>query len=161
MRIKNKMNNNVIHIIILIIALYFLYLWLKNYYSRLIKFHSPSLIMKSKYPQKVDYQSSYKILITGLIRDCEKQIPIIKRYISALGNSVKDWRLLIVENDSFDNTRKCLLNWAFLDSRVILLGCEINSLKCNMKIPKTTEHDIYLSRIKKMVYLRNIYLNYI
>jgi hypothetical protein len=88
-----------------------------------------------------------------------ERIGEIKKKAEALGNLFKDYRILIVENDSSDGTRDKLLAWAAQNPKVTILGCGHNAPQCKIpKTPKTDGHGVDRPRIEKMVYLRNIYL---
>lgn len=102
------------------------------------------------------------IIICGLARDCEKNLAENIKWIKYLCSLFKDYKIVIVENDSTDNTRKVLLDWAKIDNKVYILGCQINAEKCNLGLNKTlSSFDVSQNRIKKMVYLRNLYINFI
>lgn len=100
-----------------------------------------------------------KVVICGMLRDAEKRVSAIKNRVGKMGSMFKEYTVLIVENDSKDNTRKKLLEWAKYDSRVKILGCGVNMNVCNMNLQATEGHSIDEKRIRKMAVLRNIYLN--
>lgn len=112
-----------------------------------------------------NFVSNKKIIIAGLIRNAEKNIYFLKKIYEKIKKICLETVFIIVENDSKDNTRKYLLEWNKIDPSVIIL-CDnnmINTNKCNIigfeyfydeKIP-------FVHRIKKLSYLRNIYLNFI
>lgn len=102
------------------------------------------------------------IIFCGLIKNGSYNIESIKKTIYSIVGICKTYKILIVENDSVDNTRQLLLEWVKKDRNVIVLGCGVNSEKCNIESIKNNnlkgkEKD----RIDKMVYLRNIYMKYI
>lgn len=110
------------------------------------------------------YASQNTAVVCTLVRDVEHKIPAIIKKAEAMGKLFADYRILLVENDSSDNTRKLLLEWKNKNPRVTILGCGVNfEGKCSVNIArkKTDEHAISRWRIEKMVYLRNIYLNYL
>ena len=100
-----------------------------------------------------------KVVICGLLRDAEDRIPFLKERIKKLSKYFKDYRVIIVENDSSDRTRERLLEWAEENSKVTILGCGHNSKKCSLKLPRTESHNVTWGRINKMQYLRNLYLD--
>lgn len=100
-----------------------------------------------------------KVVICGLMRDNESNIPFIKNRSKYIIDSFSDYIILIVENDSKDNTRLKLLEWAKEDPKVIILGCGYNESKCNLQLPRTQGHLIDGSRMDKMTFLRETYLN--
>ena len=111
--------------------------------------------------QGQEYFKDKKVIITGLIRNSEDTIDKLKLNLKKIANIFHDYRVLIVENDSNDNTRKLLLQMAREDPKIIILGCGINVDKCSIKDSSNTDKGIGANRIKKMTKLRNIYLDYI
>ena len=103
------------------------------------------------------------IVICALVRDVENKMAAIERKAEKIGKSFYNYRILIVENDSSDKTRELLLNWAKRNPKVEILGCGLNAEKCSIKgaEKKTEGHSVYRTRIEKMVYLRNIYLEWV
>lgn len=99
------------------------------------------------------------IVVCGLIRDKEEKVKDIRERVNILRKYFLKVKILIVENDSKDDTRKNLLCWAREDKDVEVLGCGINNinLRCSMKLPKTEGHYVTSERVKKMAKLRNIY----
>ena len=98
-------------------------------------------------------------MIAGLIRNGSKHTPRIKRQTEHLSSYFQDYHILIVENDSTDDTRRQLLAWHDDNPRVDILGCGVNVDECIMKLPKTIDHESDRPRIVKMANLRNIYLD--
>ena len=111
--------------------------------------------------QGKEYFKDKKVIIAGLIRDSEHTLSHVKSNIQKIVKNFHDYRVLIVENDSNDNTRKLLLQMAREDPKIIILGCGINVDKCSIKDSSNTDKGIGANRIKKMTKLRNIYLDYI
>lgn len=103
-----------------------------------------------------------KIIICSCVRDVEKNIKHLEDNINRLGNMFKDYRCLIVENDSSDKTRQLLLELSRRNPKVVILGCGVNSNTCKLDLPKTT-FKLYVDnkRMHKMATIRNIYLDYI
>ena len=103
-----------------------------------------------------------KVVIASLVRDVEDRLPEIIKKAESVGRMFKDYTILIVENDSKDQTRQLLLEWAAKNPRVKILGCGVNAKECSLpKAPKTDGHYVDRTRIQKMVDLRNIYLDHI
>jgi hypothetical protein len=100
---------------------------------------------------------SQRLVICGLIRDRQDKVQKIRERIRELRKYFKSVKILIVENDSEDDTRKELLNWAHSDPDLEVLGCDINASKCSLRLPKTEGHAVPPSRLIKMAMLRNIY----
>lgn len=164
--------------ILFLIVLFLLLLILFKYYWKIqLNFNSSVLSMYTPdtFPIDEKYQKQYnhftslgkeyckrkKVIITALVRDVGKKLPEIEKKAIAVSKLFNDYRIIIVENDSSDNTREYLLSWSKKDPKVIILGCGINVKKCEIKLEKTEGHSVNRKRIEKMVYLRNIYLDFI
>ncbi|MDD4930882.1 MAG: hypothetical protein PHG66_01850 [Candidatus Colwellbacteria bacterium] len=96
-----------------------------------------------------------------MIRNSQDVIPYLKQKVEQLSLYFKDYTVLIVENDSTDNSRSILLEWARDNNRIKILGCGVNNDSCKLDISETIIHDGSSSRIEKMVNLRNIYMDYL
>lgn len=102
-----------------------------------------------------------KILICGCVRDVAKNIGKIEKNIEFMGSLFKDYRCLIVENDSSDATRKLLLDLTKRNPKITILGCGgINEDECKLQLPKT-DNSVDKQRMDKMALVRNVYLEYI
>ena len=144
------------------------------YNSSSVSLYTPNTFhITSKYKREYDEYTSKgtkemknsTIVICTLLRDVAEKIPDIKKRTERLGEEFIDYRVVVVENDSSDGTRILLKEWAKENPKVVLLGCGVNSLddEChiNQASSKTDGHSLGRRRVEKMVYLRNIYLNYI
>jgi len=110
----------------------------------------------------LEYLRSKKIIIAGLVRDSKDNIDTIKEHINRVGKLFRDYRVLVVENDSKDGTREAILQWAEKNPKVIVLGCGVNANTCRLELPKTGRMKLHDEpRIRKMVLLRNIYMDYV
>jgi hypothetical protein len=103
------------------------------------------------------------LIIGGLLRDVGDIIPIIQHKIYQITPLFQDYKIVLMENDSSDNTRALLMNWHDQDDHVIVYGCGVNQRDpCEMKFTmKSDSFDRGVYRMKKMVHLRNTLLNYI
>jgi hypothetical protein len=101
------------------------------------------------------------VVICTLLRNAEDRVQFIIDQVENLAKYFKDYKVLIVENDSKDRTRNLLLTWTKLNPHIEILGCGINAEKCNLKKAEylTQGHSVTKQRIDKMAYLRNIYLD--
>jgi len=107
-----------------------------------------------------EFLKSKKVAFCGLIRDGEDRLKTSLPQIEKIGSYFKDWILLIVENDSKDNTRQVLLDYNNQNNKVNVLGCNgINLKSCQLNTLATTSHSTTNYRINKMSMLRNIYLD--
>jgi len=112
---------------------------------------------------KLHYQGK-SLIICGLMRDCAMAIANVKQNITSISHLFDRVHILIVENDSMDSTREDLLEWSKSSSlvKIEILGCGVNAEECRLQLCKTSDvNGIGKSRIAKMVYLRNIYLQHI
>ncbi|CAF4433560.1 unnamed protein product, partial [Rotaria magnacalcarata] len=109
-----------------------------------------------------------RVIICAMIRDRETQVPRIRRQIEEITRLFADYVIVIVENDSRDRTRQELISWAQdkkVAGRIHVIGCGhvVNDDRpCNLSMaPTAPNHRPDMSRIEKMVLLRNIYMEYI
>lgn len=105
------------------------------------------------------------IVITGLLQNGAKQIPELIERCKKITSFFKDYRIVILENNSIDTSRKDLLYWAMKDDRVKIL-CQdpfvINGEECMINGETGVKDTSPMpNRIRKMATLRNIYMNHI
>lgn len=102
------------------------------------------------------------IIITSLAREVELRISDSKNKLENIGKCFKDYRIIIYENDSQDDTRDMLLDWSKENEKVIILDC-CDEGSCDCKLNSI---DSYKSgwagkeRIEKMRHLREKLLIY-
>ena len=118
-------------------------------------------IDKNIYNIGASYASKQKVVICGLARDIAKNIDRLKVVLERLGSYFLQYKIIIVENDSNDESRPMLLEWSKQNPNVIILGCGVNVKECKLSLKSYSSFDAGANRIGKMAYLRNIYLNYI
>ena len=120
---------------------------------------------KSVYERNVQegqrYMRGKTMIIAGLARDSGDSIESMLDESVKIGSMCADYRIIIVENDSRDDTRNILLRRAQANSKIIILGCGINVPSCTLNMRKTVGHPIETWRIEKMVHLRNIYMDHV
>jgi len=165
------MNAQSVWCFLIILFAFGLFVW-KYYWKLQIMYNSASLslytpknfgiVQAEKYTYLTNlgqrYAKTQKIVIAGLLRDVRDRLPIIEKRAESLGNMFLDYRILIVENDSKDGTREYLLSWTKRNPKVTILGCGENVKECTLNLPASEGHSVYRSRIEKMAFLRNIYL---
>ena len=100
-----------------------------------------------------------KIIVTGLIYNAQSQIKPLMEWFNSLKTLCKECHMVIVENNSTDNTRKFCNIWKKMDPNYVHLVC--NSLECNGDWQVTNDKSPFSIRIKKMAFLRNKYVEYI
>lgn len=116
----------------------------------------------SRVNQGKDIIKSKTFILCGCLRDKARIINNFKTRAYQIVKCFSDYRILIVENDSKDNTRDELIKWSKEDSKVLILGNGVNKPICKLNLPPTPpEKTANASRIRKMSIIRNIYLDYI
>ncbi len=106
------------------------------------------------------YQSmkQKRLVICGLARDCEHSLLLMMNRIEETGALFKDYRVLIFENDSKDETRNLLKQWEEKNKKVSLLTCEVPDCKFKER-PLYEWGACHRTRMEKMAYFRNKYLS--
>jgi glycosyltransferase involved in cell wall biosynthesis len=61
-----------------------------------------------------------RILIAGVCQNVDKYLPRVIENIYKITSHFSEYKIIIVENDSTDNTKQILNNWAWEDDNVIL-----------------------------------------
>ena len=119
------------------------------------------IMQKSIYGLKIAKEK--RIVFCGLARDIEKYIEksIIK--LEIVGKHFKDYKIIIFENDSSDNTRDLIKKNCARNNKIILLNCNnMNSTECKLKNRKGYDYGMLSKeRINKMAQYREQYLNYV
>jgi hypothetical protein len=104
--------------------------------------------------------SASTIIICGIVRDCGKNLEKNIRTVAALCAMAKDYRVVIFENDSKDNSKQILRRWADRNGKVYVSLNDFGTVT----IPPKTDAVIpafSTARIGKMANYRNFYLDYI
>lgn len=153
----------IISFIIIIIILGF---FIKNRYDKHMGHFIPQDIYRGIYQKSLidegfKYMKTQNIIFTGLARNIEKVFDHVKQKYEFLGSLFKDYKIVIVENDSNDKTRKLLLDWKKSNDKVVILGCGFNKNECIMKTKMFSSFEAGNERIDKMVMIRNIYIDFI
>ena len=134
---------------------------------RILKFQLKKCVIRQKIEHKLTTRhhsssSNIRVLLCGMVRDRAthvKNMKIVAR--NMLSYFSKTSQVLILENDSKDNTRDKLLEWSKEDDNVKVLGCGLHEKTCQVTMKKTINHEHESGRIAKMVLLRNETLKYI
>jgi hypothetical protein len=101
------------------------------------------------------------IVFSGLCINIEKNIPGLKLRIEHIGNYFKEYKFVIFENDSTDDTRQLLNEWSKKNSNIKLVPC-IEDDECKLKVNKAISTGTFSSdRMKRMANYRNRLLYYI
>lgn len=94
-----------------------------------------------------------RVVICGLARNASEFLNLTIRRIEELGDRFKDYRVVIYENDSIDNTRRMLIDWSQKNSKVEILSEQLDDpINPMMRCP---------SRGERMARYRNIYRQYL
>jgi len=171
------MNHKAFFIVVLIVVIFVIYkcYWRVQvmYNSDLYSLYTPKHVFPVVRAKEIEHEyltnkgfeiaKTKRIVICGLLRDAANKIREIRKKIESVGKLFADYRVIIVENDSSDNTRQKLLQWTRHNPKVTILGCGVNATRCSLpKSKKKTEgHLVDAPRIEKMARLRNIYLDHI
>ncbi len=101
------------------------------------------------------------IIVAIMLRDMADRMDSVQERVLRLVTHFKDYMILVVENNSTDDTRLLLKQWRATNPRVRILGCDVEDDVCEIPLAsiKTVGHAVYYRRIAKMVYLRNLYLD--
>lgn len=111
--------------------------------------------------QKVSRFSS--IVICSIVRNAEKGLRRNIPVIDALTKSFDDWKVVVYENDSVDNTKSILRDWEEkYQENVFVISEDIDK---ESTIPSSLANEVNpffsAKRISKMAMLRNKYLDYV
>lgn len=121
---------------------------------------------KEEVMKGVERAKDKRIVVAGLLQNAADQVPDLIARCQKLVSYFKDYRIVVLENNSTDGSRDELLAWAARDHRVKVLcqnpyianadECLINASSSNVK-DKSPMPD----RIRKMATLRNIYIAHV
>lgn len=125
------------------------------------KYHNESVAGKQWIHDK-------SIIIAGLIQNESFYIPFLKMRCHEMTKDFRDYKILIVENNSTDNTRDLLIEWSAEDPNVVIL-CQdpfiTNALECDIQhifpVNEMNNHSPMPTRIQRMAFLRNVYMTHI
>jgi hypothetical protein len=106
--------------------------------------------------------SSSSIAICGLARNCARSLPENIKFVEELRSYFRFLQVVIVENNSHDNTRVILDSWSENSSYVVILDGGTRSTASKSDQYSTNANPYYShKRISYLASLRNQYLNYI
>jgi hypothetical protein len=69
-----------------------------------------------------DELKKHKVVIVGIVRDSVLGVYSMTQYVERLENFVKDYRVIVFENDSTDGTKWMLERWAKKNNKVKILS---------------------------------------
>ena len=103
-----------------------------------------------------------KVVFCGMVRDCAKELNHNITTIEKIGSYFSDYRIVIFENNSKDDTKLVLTRWMSNNKRVNAIVNDFDETKYQ-QIPKDPSY--YLPncrrRIHKYVDYRNMYMVYL
>ena len=102
------------------------------------------------------------IIFCGMVRDCASELFHNIKTIEKMGSYFSDYRIVIFENNSRDNTKNVIRQWMDRNNRVLGLLNDFDESKYK-DIPKDSTYFLPNSRrrIQKYVDYRNIYMEYL
>ncbi|WP_131726503.1 hypothetical protein, partial [Flavobacterium sp. Leaf82] len=101
------------------------------------------------------------IVIAILARDCGKTLVKNIQLVEELRSYFRWSQVVVVENDSKDNTKALLFDWEQSKSGVKIISQDYNTLTIPNKTLNNINPLVSLFRIEKMTKYRNIYIDYI
>jgi hypothetical protein len=104
-----------------------------------------------------------KIVICCLARNISKIFEKTKSRLEFIGKQFNEYKIIIFENDSSDNSRQLIQDWANLNNNIILLSCcDLGSCNCELKYKTGYEYGSFSDkRFSKMALYRQQYLNFV
>lgn len=101
------------------------------------------------------------VIICILARDCntalKRNIPQIEKLVSYFF----DAKIIVIENDSIDGTKKTLKEWALRNKNVLVLSDDLKQQTIPQKVNSGKNPTTSFYRINKMANFRNKYLSFI
>jgi len=100
-----------------------------------------------------------RLAVCGLARNCASKLPANIKFIESLSTYFESTTIVVVENDSKDNTRNILNNWAGSFTSVHLIDGVVPATE---KSVETTANPYYsVKRVSRLAALRNQYLDFL
>lgn len=117
---------------------------------------------KSMVSNGYNIASTKRILILCLARDVEYNIEMTRNKLESIGRDFLEYKIVIFENDSDDETRNSINNWCLENNNVELMDCcDIGNCNCLLKNSKGYDlGPISKGRMNKMRYYRERLLRY-
>ncbi|MDR2691544.1 MAG: glycosyltransferase [Dysgonamonadaceae bacterium] len=104
--------------------------------------------------------SESAIIICGIVRNCGKNLKRNIRIIDKICDLAQDYRVVVFENDSTDNTKQILTDWADNRKNIHVSLNVFNTVTIPEK-QNAVNPFFSIHRIEKMAAYRNFYLDYI
>lgn len=108
----------------------------------------------------LEHMSNSSVVICGIARDCSSQLSRLIPKLEALGTTFKSYKIIVIENDSSDDTAEVVLAWAAKNQNVIpVLFSENREVAAQLDARSEKSRDFGQSRISRIAFARNLYLN--
>jgi hypothetical protein len=161
---------------IIILILFFVFIIINlEYYNNLHEYLNHNLYKlpgNDIIPYYLDYNiinkgksiaSNSSIVICILARNISKVFYKSSQRLEYIGNKFKNYKIIIFENDSNDDSRNLFKQWENYNKNVILLNCHvIGNYDCKLNNKEGYDYGtISKNRFLKMAFYREQYLNYI
>ena len=117
---------------------------------------------KNKVQLGYDIARTKKIVILCLARDVEANVIMTRNKLESIGKDFLEYKIVIFENDSEDESRNLLKGWMNENENVDLMDCcDIGSCECRLKNAKGYDLGaISKGRMDNMRYYRETLLRY-
>jgi hypothetical protein len=104
--------------------------------------------------------SNSSVAICGIARDCSSQLTRLIPKLEALGGKFQAHKIIVVENDSADDTAEIILAWAARNKNVIPILFSANKeVAAQQNMSTKRARDFNHSRISRIAFARNLYLH--
>src|SRR5947209_18049 len=104
--------------------------------------------------QAYDYKNE-KVIICGVGKNIAPFLPNMIRKIESLGKSFKDYKVIIYENNSIDETVSLLNKWAKDNPKIMIISETLTSEKLAMRTIGHALRDKAPNRMELIAYGRN------
>jgi len=105
---------------------------------------------------------SRKVIFCGMVRDCGNAVKKNISTIESLASFFNDYRIVIFENNSKDNTKDVLNSWQKSNNKVTAICNDFDESKYKeLTLTEGYFPDNSFKRISKYVDYRNLYMEYI
>lgn len=101
------------------------------------------------------------IVIAALARDCEESLKVNISLIESFRTQFLSSQVVVIENDSIDKTKELLNDWKLSSNNVAIISNDYETSTIPGKSDLILNPMTSSQRIEKMVFYRNIYLDYI
>lgn len=107
--------------------------------------------------------SKSKIILCSLARNISKVFEKTKSRFEYIGSQFQEYKIVVFENDSLDNSRELLASWTLSNNNVILLQCcDMGDCDCRLQTRTGYGYGTFSKeRLSKMAVYRQEYLNFV